>query len=94
MINKLDISGTYQSIRPRCFLGDFLTFHNRFGFYTFYHVCERDAKSAHPLISDSFGVVKLCSLRREGRRGWEDMVENKVRMKHMITLEYIKFSFC
>ena len=32
-------------------------------------------------ISDSFGVVKFCSLRGEGR------VEGGVRMKHMITLE-------
>ena len=41
----------------------------------------------HTLISDSFGVVKLCSLRGEGRRGWEGVVKYGVRMKHMITLE-------
>ena len=41
----------------------------------------------HTLINDSFGVVKLCSLRGEGRRDWEGMVKNGVRMNHMITLE-------
>ena len=41
----------------------------------------------HTLISDSFGFVKFCSLRGEGKRGWEGMVKNGVRMKHMITLE-------
>ena len=41
----------------------------------------------HTLISDSFGVVKFCSLREEGRMGWEGRVKNGVRMKHMITLE-------
>ena len=46
------------------------------------------------LIGVSFGVVKFCSLRGEGRRGWEGRVMNGVRMKHMITLEFIKFSFC
>ena len=57
--------------------------------YTFYHICERDAKSAHTLIRDSSRVVKFFSLRGEGRSGWEDRVKNGVRMKHMITLEYI-----
>ena len=38
----------------------------------------------HTYISDSFGVVKFCSLRGEGRRGWERRVKNGVRMKHMI----------
>ena len=47
----------------------------------------------HILISDSFGVVKFCSLRGEGRRGWEGRVKNGVRMNHMITLEEIEFSF-
>ena len=49
----------------------------------------RDTKSAHThtLISDLFGVVNLCSLRGEGRRGREGRVKNGVRMKHMITLE-------
>ena len=41
----------------------------------------------------AFGVVKFCSLRGEGRRGWEGWVKNEVRMKHMITLEFIEFSF-
>ena len=39
------------------------------------------------LISDPFGVVKLCCLRGEGRRGREGRVMNGVRMKHMITLQ-------
>ena len=33
-------------------------------------------------------------LRVEGRRGWEGRVKNGVRMKHMITLALIKFSYC
>ena len=41
----------------------------------------------HTFISDSFGVVKVCGLRGEGRRGWKGKVKNGVRMKHMITLE-------
>ena len=41
----------------------------------------------HTLISDSFGVIKFCHLRWEGRRGWEGKVKNGVRLKHMITLE-------
>ena len=44
------------------------------------------AHTQHTLISDSFGVVKFGSLRREGRRGWKGRVKNGVRMKHMITL--------
>ena len=43
--------------------------------------------------SDSFGVVKFCSLRGEGRRDWECGVKNGVKMKHMITLKSIGFSF-
>ena len=35
----------------------------------------------------------FCRLRGEGRRGWKGRVKNGVRMKHMITLEYIEFSF-
>ena len=35
----------------------------------------------HALISGSFGVVKFCSLRGEGRRGWEGILKNGVRMK-------------
>ena len=46
------------------------------------------------LISDSYGVDKFCSLRGEGRRGWEGRVKNGERVKHMITLEYIEFTFC
>ena len=41
----------------------------------------------HTLISVSFGVVNFCSLRGEGKRGWEGRVKNGVIMKHMITLE-------
>ena len=40
-----------------------------------------------------FGVVKFCSLRGEGRRGWEGLLKNGVRMKHLITVDYIEFSF-
>ena len=29
----------------------------------------------HTLISDPFGVVKFCSLKGEGRRGWEGRFE-------------------
>ena len=56
-------------------------------------LCEGVAKSEHTLISDSFGVVKFISLREEGRMGWEGRVKNGVRMKHMITLDQIEFSF-
>ena len=48
----------------------------------------------HTDFSDPNGVVKFCSLRGEVRRGWEGRVKNGVRMKHMITLDYIEFSFC
>ena len=42
----------------------------------------------HTFIGVSFGVIKFCNLRGEGRRGWEVRVKkNGVRMKHMITLE-------
>ena len=41
-----------------------------------------------------FKVVKFCSLRGEGKRGWEGRVNDGVRMKHMFTLDYIEFSFC
>ena len=50
--------------------------------------------NTHTLISVLFGVVKFCSLRREDRRGWEGRVNNGVRIKRMITLEFIEFSFC
>ena len=39
-------------------------------------------------------VVEFCSLRGEARRGWEGGVKNGERMKHMIILELIEFSFC
>ena len=39
------------------------------------------------LISVSFGVVKFCSIRGEGRRSWDVRVKDGVRMQHMITLE-------
>ena len=35
----------------------------------------------------SFGVVKFCGLRGEGRRGSEGRLKNGVRMKLMITLD-------
>ena len=41
----------------------------------------------HTLISDPFGVVELCSLRGEGRRGLEGRIKNGMRMKYMITLD-------
>ena len=31
--------------------------------------------------------LALSSLGGEGRRGWEGRLKNKVRMKHMITLD-------
>ena len=40
----------------------------------------------HALIIGSFGVVKFCSLRGEGRWGLEGRLKNGVRMKHVITL--------
>ena len=33
-------------------------------------------------------------LRGEGRIGGEDKVKNGLRIKHMITLDQIEFSFC
>ena len=41
--------------------------------------------NTHTFISNSFGVVKFCSLKGVGRRGWKRRVKNGVRMKHMIT---------
>ena len=41
----------------------------------------------HTFIIDSFRVVKLCSLRGEGRRGLERRVKNGVRIKHIITVD-------
>ena len=32
----------------------------------------------------------FCSLREEGRSGWEGRVKNGVRMKHMITVDKIE----
>ena len=54
----------------------------------------KEIPNLYTLISDSFGVVEFCSLRGEGRRGWYGRVKNGVRIKHMITLEKIEFSFC
>ena len=48
----------------------------------------------HTLIRGSFGIVKFCSLRGEGRRGWECRLKNGVTINHMITLDQIEFSFC
>ena len=45
-------------------------------------------------IGDSFGVVKFCMLRGEGRKGWEPRVKKGVRMKRMIPVDYNEFSFC
>ena len=47
----------------------------------------KEMPNQHTLISVSFGVVKLSSLRGEGRRGSECRVKNGVRMKHMFILE-------
>ena len=58
------------------------------------YVKEMPNLHIHTLISVSFGVVKFCSLRGEGRRSWKGRVKNEERMKHMITLKLIEFSFC
>ena len=52
-------------------------------------VDERDPKSSHTthIHHGSFGVVKFCSLREVGRRGWEGRLMNGVRMKQMITFD-------
>ena len=47
---------------------------------------NRHIHTQYTLINGSFGVVKFCSLRGEGKRGWEGGLKNGVRMKHMITL--------
>ena len=39
------------------------------------------------LISGSFGVVTFCSLKGEGRRGWEGRLKNGMRMK---SYDYIR----
>ena len=44
----------------------------------------KEMPNLHTLINDSFGVVKFCSSRGEGRRGLEGRVMNGVRMKHNI----------
>ena len=54
----------------------------------------KEMPNLHTLISDLFWVVKFCRLRGEGRTGWEGRIKNGVRMKHIITLEQIEFSFC
>ena len=48
----------------------------------------------YALKSGSFGVVKFCIFRGEGRRGWGGRLNNEVRMKHIITLDEIEFSLC
>ena len=58
------------------------------------YVKEMPNLHTHTLISVPFEVVKFSSLREEGWSGWEGRVKNGVRMKHVITLEYIEFSFC
>ena len=57
------------------------------------YVKEMPNLNTHTLISVSFGVVKFCSLTEEGRRGFEGRVKNGVRIKHMISLEFIELSF-
>ena len=47
----------------------------------------KEMPNLHTLIKGSFGVVKFCSLRGEGRWGWEGRLKNGVRIKHMITLD-------
>ena len=68
-----------------------MTFDHDFG-YSFPLYIRVKCKIIH--ISVSFGVVKFYSSRGEGRRGWEGRVKNGVKMKHIITLEYIEFSSC
>ena len=47
----------------------------------------KEMPNLHTLISDSFWVVKFCSLRGEDRRGWEGRLKNGVRMK---SYDYIR----
>ena len=47
----------------------------------------------HTHINGLFRDVKLYGLRGEVRKDWESKVKNEVRMKHMITLNSIEFSF-
>ena len=47
----------------------------------------------HTLIIDSFGVVKYCSLRGEGRKDSEVDIRYAVKINHMITLGSREFSF-
>ena len=67
-----------------------------------YHklLCEKNDISTalgenapHTLISDSFGVVKSCSLRGEVRRDLEGGLRYGVKMNHMITFDFREFSF-
>ena len=44
----------------------------------------KEMTNLHTHLFDPFRVVKFCSLRREGRRGWKDRVKNGVRLNHMI----------
>ena len=47
-------------------------------------ICQIQTHTTHLLVVN-LGVVKFCSLRGEGR------LKNGVRIKHMITLDYIEF---
>ena len=49
--------------------------------------CQIYTHKQHTLNSGSFGVVKFCSLRGEGRRGSEGRLKNGVIMRHMIKLD-------
>ena len=49
--------------------------------------------STHTLINDSFGVVKYLSFSGEGIRDWVVGLRYGTRIKHMITLEMIEFSY-
>ena len=58
-----------------------------------YFLSRMYAKSSHTHTTHthqgSFGVLKFCGLRGEGRRGWEGRLKNGVRTKHMITVDQI-----
>ena len=60
--------------------------------FSFVHSIEIEAHSVRP--QTNIQVVKFCSLRGEGGRGWEGRVKNGVRMKLMITLDWFEFIFC
>ena len=54
---------------------------------------QTHSNTQHTLISDSFGVVKSCSVRGEGRRDLEEGLRYGVKMNHMITLGSCEFIF-